>query len=426
MNSEKCDCFIPFPLQQILKMLLTQNKSFNLIHNGKNYPINPILLSIASHKIYRLSLADPLINSYEIPNIEGDFQPIYDLLSQIPSPPGLQDNAMFALEIGIDLELLDYLPHIINFIPITYFLNNENQILNRLYNIGYNLEVIIENMSMNINQCLASDTLLYLPIPLLDLFLKQTETKIPSKDLQAFLSKIFSIQDSPNHRLAKYYPLTELNEHDLKHYLSNPKLNLNLQRYSIVQSLYKKSGFKKSRPPILAPFPTSNLMPNPISRGLIRQLILKSPENITFDSSSVAKPTNMQDSYALEVLYTKEGYYFCTEYMITEPVPRIRVTLSNVLLFPTGYGMKSWKGASNKVAPYSWELQASNDLINWEVLDTVNQCETLFADNAELFRPILTQNLYKHFQLIQKQTGHPFKTVLALGGFEIYGKVIFE
>ena len=52
----------------------------------------------------------------------------------------------------------------------------------------------------------------------------------------------------------------------------------------------------------------------------------------------------------------------------------------------TGYVIKTSKGFPNQGQPKSWKLEISNDGINWDIIDEINNCQKLNKpDTTQLF-----------------------------------------
>lgn len=414
----------PNSYNQIIKLIANKEKTFLFIHNKNKYYANPIVTCYHSRKINFILMSDPLFNEYMVPNYSGDFQLVIDFLQNSPIEIN-EGNALFLINVGCDLQIDNLVSRCLPYIPIETFLTNKNNILQNLYFSGSNIEKVLLILSSHFTVLLSTDFLIKLPIPFIDAILHSPLLNVDSKDLLNFLSKIFNWKKNPNHRLAKYLPLEIIPKDDIKCYLNDYRLNFNHQRINIFNSFQitdKKihiSGYSVVKADLPPPILSDDIYP-----GIIRKIYTKSQLNnnnssILLSSSSVAFPTDMQESYGPEVLLNEGNVqYFCTKQGENE---WLEIGFENYKVSVSGYMLMSWRGASNKVCPVSWNLEASNDCKQWFIIDSKENILDLMIDSGCYVASIDQSKWYKYFRFTQLKTGNEGNTALALAGFEIYG-----
>ena len=96
-------------------------------------------------------------------------------------------------------------------------------------------------------------------------------------------------------------------------------------------------------------------------------------------------------------------------------------------LLMTGYTIKTYKGLNDGGHLQSWTLEASNDGINWEILDEHRNDKSLNNKNKEVKFPIVTLKPFKIFKLTQTQrnTFRKLRYNMILRGIEFYGTVSY-
>ena len=205
---------------------------------------------------------------------------------------------------------------------------------------------------------------------------------------------------------------------DVREYLNDYRLNFNYHRLNFFNSFkINNCGFNSTDSNTiyveLPPVPPSS---HEIYPGLLKKI---PNDSYSLSSSSVAYPTDMQDSYGPEILLSGDvNQYFCTQNGSNE---WLEVSFEQYEVNLSGYLLRSWKRASNKVCPVSWNLEGSNDHDHWNIISHEENIQDLMIDNGYYLAAVSDVSYYKFFRFIQLSTGNEGNSVLALSGFELYG-----
>lgn len=406
-------------LHQIINLISNTGKTFIFQHNNSQYNVNPIVACFYSRKINCYLMGNPFFEEYKVPNYDGNFQIIVDYF-QTNKIEINKENALFIFNVGCDLQIDSIIDMSVSYIPEDYFLTNKNNILQNLYFSGSSMKKVLSLLSSHFNELISTKFLEKLPISFISLILSSPNLNVEPQDLLKFLSKFFNWKKNPNHALAKYLPLQIIPKDEIREYLNDYRLNFNHLRINFFNSLQisdNKINFSDHNA-IYAELPQFLNDDKIIIPGLLKKI---PRESILLSSKSVAYPTDMQENYGPEILLSEDSQqYFCTQQGENE---YLEISFTDFEVRLEGYLLRSWKGASNKVCPVSWNLEASNDGKDWSIIDHKDYVQDLMKDNGIYISPIeeTNYNYYKFFRFVQLSTGNEGNSVLALSGFELYG-----
>ena len=223
INIQNCTSVNIFPKKssrQIINLISNTEKTFIFRHKKNKYNVNPIVACYYSRKINYYLMSNPFFEEYKVPNFDGDFQLIVDYFETNKIEIN-DDNALFLLNVGCDLQFDDIINKSINYIPETFFLTNKNNILQNLYFSGSSMNKVISLLSSHFDELVSTKFLEKLPIPLIDLILRSPHLNSDPQILYNFLSKVFDWRKNPNHSLAKYLPLQVMPKDEVRKYLND-------------------------------------------------------------------------------------------------------------------------------------------------------------------------------------------------------------
>ena len=96
-------------------------------------------------------------------------------------------------------------------------------------------------------------------------------------------------------------------------------------------------------------------------------------------------------------------------------------------LLMTGYTLKTYKGLDDGGHMQSWVLEASNDGVNWEILDEHRYDKSLNNKNREVVFQVVANKPFRIFKITQTQrnTFRKLRYNMILRGIEFYGTTSF-
>lgn len=244
----------------------------------------------------------------------------------------------------------------------------------------------------------------------IELILKSNKLQVYPNVLKNFLINRFNILNNTNTRLINYFPFytTSIKEFDIT------KVNVNRLRSLLIKISSDEN------------IPSTNVfdyrpLPNRELEGIIHDFykpIIKAKD--------VFKESNRAELLLLsEIELSSTDQYFCSR---TGPENWLIFDFEPYRVIPTHYVIQSWPGATNKVAPKSYEFYGSIDGKEWDMLHSVSSSYELAKDSKILIHKVNNESLnrskkYRYFKFLQLESCNNLHQVLALSGFEIYGKI---
>jgi hypothetical protein len=119
------------------------------------------------------------------------------------------------------------------------------------------------------------------------------------------------------------------------------------------------------------------------------------------------------------ILTLNENYWLSQD----DPNPWICFKLNSTKIFLSGYLFRAYKSI-NSVNPKNWEPEASNDNINWILIDNQVNREWVTRDWIQVYFPVEVKESYSYFKFTQ--TGNSYRDTLRflLNFVEFFGTII--
>lgn len=114
---------------------------------------------------------------------------------------------------------------------------------------------------------------------------------------------------------------------------------------------------------------------------------------------------------------------------LDEPMSSVTVTLDHAVVVPSSYSFCSVHPISGGLYPRSWKVEASSDNVNWTLLRSHENDESLNRYNPtyhwELPRAERGQPYFRHFRFIQTGPNAAGTNNFCISGIEFYGRFAF-
>ena len=431
-----------------------------LVNQGKKYPVNSFIAAHFSRKIY-YSILEDVSQTILLVNVKGgDFNEVKSYLmgSQIKIT---QTNSIFLFNAACELQIQSLIDKTTACILQNFNSSDEKDLIKILdlvvsaFSSNMNFFYLIPILSKNFNSI--SKYLDKVPDAVVDKILANNELNASERDLYNFLTKRVDFNKNPNNRLIKYIPPQYFTpRHSFYKILDNPNLNMNVLRSIVLKQRFVKEQVntdeidnieeqQKEIPP------GQNIPQNSTGvrhvgiefdiLGGIISLQMRHPVAVLSYPKAIR-------GYEISNLFTRDDSYFCCKIIPNDP----NMVLSNItsnskylnilskipnqypyLLFDfgeknkiriDGYVMRSFRLASNKVAPISWSIEGSNDGINWTMIDQQTNRNDLTFNSKSVYFPIRKETEYfSMYKLTQYDTGNEGNKALALSYFDIFGYI---
>lgn len=387
LQEKKTFSFQPSDLLRFAR--IEPNLDFTLIHCGKRYKCNKLIIASYSNVVRMHLLSNILLSEFVVECGEGPFELVQKYLS-LQQIDINDNNALFLLDIatklGID-DLMQLIFHEIEFKAeeiVDYCLKGFYTTMD----IEPLVNIVAKQFDELFNQGLLNDW----PVELIDLIMQSPKFKSPCIPV---IEKYCDIKQDPNHRLAKFYPFNAIE-------LKNPKLNMNRLRYQL----------KIRYPTTVDPFCLAHLSyeeNNPFD-GIIKNVI---------QPTMTASSTYSDNFDVYNLIHDSE--YFCS---LDSEDQWFMLDFGDYLVSVSDYAMKTWKGADTGSSPISWILKGSLEGDSWFTIDKrENVIEMTKGNNIQVFKTPNPKLNCRFIKFIQTQSNGIKNHRLCLSRFEIFGTV---
>ena len=383
-------------------------KDFDLIVNGKKFPICSLIASRNSRFLFNLFIEDPAASQIEISLPNGDFSPVCEYLNteNIKISP---ENYLYLLHASNILQSDDLQSRVLSSCDLT---SNEalDLIIEAFQNdmdckkfgnvIGSKLGLLLKD---------EHDKMKSLSPEILEIILQSNYQNVDPFVLKEFLLEKAKETKDPNFRLIPYYPFPVFKQDEIRNLLKTPKFNINQIR-SVLIKRSQGTEIKVNASLVYIPIEGKEL------DGIIH----------LFYKPLIKASSVYSDKYKPEILLENPSKdpnaYYCSE---TGPEVTLDFDFEKRPITLEKYALRSWSGASNQVAPQSWKLLGFDEEKNdWVTLHSVENNTSLCEDSKiQIFTIDAEPKPYSQFRFQQIRCCNARNRVLALSGIEFFGKV---
>lgn len=407
---------------------------FLFIVNGKEYKTSRFIADILSPVISNNHSIDPTNNAFVInTNNQGDFSNILKLIN-------FNRNIIQQSEIPFILEVIEILGN--DSIDLQNCKNQEEISIDNVlslikkheqYRKIFSSELLeeIEFASSHFFEICENkeDEFRDISIDSLIKILQNDKLKLESENqLLNFINK-FYLNDSQYFILYEYVYFINVESHKMSEFLDIcdvnyftseiwEKLKQRLKE-EIKTSNIKPERYNNKRKPDKSFEFNSN---NPFN-GILNYFVTKNNGNISNDVNITASSVETNDRLPTNVVqYNQNRDCF---YSKNKPNDWLCFDFKEHKIVLTNYTIKSGPFQANNYHPRSWVIEASNDNVSWETLDTKNDCSSLNGNSITHTFPISNQNK-KEFRYIRyRQSKNWAKNdYIMIHSFELYGDLI--
>ena len=402
---------VEVPLSQIQSC----DKKLTLISNGKRCDVNILLAFATCEAIMVDSYADCCLNKvYEIHGAsDGDLEKVATFINTLKCEIRSTQDGLYLYEMAARLRCARLAEFVRESLNNRHFLEGGLDYLKKIYELGGDCTPLIEFWAVQMRTG-KPGMFANLPIPLLDMLLKEAQKVTSPEKILEVLQAVFDWRKEPNHRLAKYLPLGAMSEHDRFEFLHHPMLNLNRLKGLILRARTDVAVPLKRR---AAGIDVKYEQDSQFSG------FLANTQFYTLEASSVATGPS---TYGPDALVREQANeYFCTNADL-DPWFMIRMKESRFTL--TGYALETWRIGVNGVVPVDWEVYGSKDGESWELLDKRENQRQLIGNLMTAYFEVELSDAARKLvaiKFIQKKNNNPGNTRLALNRFEIFGSYEF-
>lgn len=388
-------------------------KDFTIIINDRKYMINSLIAATHSKKLYNLFLEDPIATEYSIKGPVGDYNIVINFLNGIKIEPSPL-NALFLLSVANILQSSDLFETVTSSLTEPLNIADVLELCKEAYANQMNCDYYADIIALSLNSLIKQDKLPKdLDHAIIDIILQSAKSKNDLIDpvlLKKFINSVININEHPNDRHVCSYPFSICSQDEISALINSKKFNIN----KVKDILLKRALTSNCRVNNLSIYTT---IPGKALDGIIH----------LFEAPEITASSFYGKGFEPEILLEKEQAsssprsYYCSK---GGPNEWLMFKFNGCSINATKYTIRSWYGASNKVAPSSWEFYGSADGVTWDLLDR-RKDETCLCqdDHEELFTVTENESFYTMFKLVQLKSLNHRNTVFAISGFEIFGKV---
>ena len=395
---------IPFSLQKINAF----KPDFIIKVNGKEFPICSLKAARNSRLIYNLLIEDPVAAEIDITLPEGDFSTIFNYLNSehIQVSP---ENHIYLLHCAHILQSDDLQSKVLAQSNLSYA--DALELISEAFQNDMDCTFYGNLISLQLGLILTStpEKLKALSPEILEIILRSSSQHCEPNLLKQFLLEKASEFNQPNFRLIPYYPYSVFDTEEIRNIINSPQFNINQVR-SILLKRAESSNINAEKWNIYKVIEGNELM------GIIHTV------HRPIITASSCYNSDFNPQILLNDPTKDPKAYYCSE---TGPEVTLDFDFGNNLIILQSYSLRSWSGASNQVAPMTWKLFGyDEEEKNWELIDEVKNCHLLAEDlKTQVFNVENTPEPYSKFRFQQIKCCNARNRVLALSGFEIFGKI---
>lgn len=390
-------------------------RDFCLIHRGKKYYVNSLLITSISPKISKLYFENSQ-RMVEVPPINIDFDQFIDLI--------------YGGDIKIDINNCRFFKFVAEFLEIKQLYDSAASIVSKSNTIDNVIKFADEMISHDIKSCeeidllaknfeeiVNNDLMNMLSAPLLIEIISSPYFDVHDYKLITFIVKL--IQNDPiKYKELDSYIHSAVND-DCSTFivLNHPYYNLNRKPKSIIGLVKEKYTYYDTDYTLIYPFPGGEI------NGLVKRFV-KDYGSLPNRRIYVSSTEPIDENYSVLNLF--DGSDNTMFHSKDQPDSFIEIRLLHCKFYLTHYALKAGNSdiCDNK-CPVSWTIEGSNNGLDWVILDEVEYDISVYKLNElRVFKVRSICTSFEYLRFVQKESINRSDNGIFLSLFDLYGRVV--